>query len=481
MTYPAIIFWILLIWGGFSRKPVLLYLMFGSACITTLAVVPPSITGGVTVLGVSVCAAVFVAKLFFRRSAIKWMFSAMLRFRQLGVLALFMLLSFIGSFIFPRLFSGTAVIPFRPTGDIVLTSPLGPSPANLTQTAYLLLSVITVFAFAYSARDPKFQQQVFKGLLIGAAVVVITGLADMFTNRFGLSGLLTPFRNATYNLLTDDDILGAKRVVGLMPEASVYGPTCLEFAAVLAMLRPYYPEKLQRTVCLVLCLALLFMTYLSTSSTAFVGLAVFAGAYLVDLIRRVTDRRAYGRATVAFEISLGIVIVLLVFIILSFDEKIFDSTIQLVDHLVFDKSGSASYAVRSTWNHVAWQAMLKTGGLGIGLGSARASNWVIAVFSTTGFLGATLMAIFLAQTFLRPRGRDAYANGVARAFKLALVVPLATMTLSTSATDFGIFVAIVFGMITGISAANGRPARRSAPAMHPAIALPSSPDLQPLP
>jgi hypothetical protein len=471
----------LLIWGAFSRKPVLLYLMLCSACVTTLAVVPPSITGGVTVQGVSVCALVFAAKLLLRRSAINWMLSAMLRFRQLGVLALFMLISFLGAFIFPRLFSGTAVIPFRPTGDIVLTSPLGPSPANLTQTAYLLLSVLTVFAIAYSARDPRFQQQVFKALLIGAAVVVLTGLADMFTDRFGLSGLLTPFRNATYNLLTDDDILGAKRVVGLMPEASAYGPTCLDFAVLLVMLRPYYPQRPQRIACLILSLALLLMSYLSTSSTAFVGLAVFGAVYLADLAGRMADRRRYGRASVTQEIAIGGIVILASLLILTFDHKVFDSTIQLFDHLVLDKSGSASFAVRSIWNHVAWQAMLSTGGLGIGLGAARASNWIVAVFSSTGFIGGALMAIFLAQTFLRPRGRDPYANGVTGAYKLALVVPLATMILSASATDFGILIAIIFGMITGISAANARPARRNAPAMHPAIALRSSPDLQPHP
>ncbi len=470
MTYPGIIFWLLLIWGTFSSGPVLLYLLMASMAFGTLAVVPPAITGGTTILPTAVCAAVLVGKLLLNRSAVAWIVTATLRVRMLGLLALFIAVALIGAAFLPHLFAGIPVIPFRPAGAVVIPSPLHASGANFTQSAYLLLSVLTVFAFAYLQRRPGFQKHLCNAMLIGAAVTVATGLADIVAQNVGLQTLLDPFRNATYSLLTDADILGATRIVGLMPEASAYGPLCVSFAAILIVLRSFYETPIQRSLCTLLVLALLMMGWLSISSTAFLCLVTFGAVYVIDWWRRMASRSAAGRRGLSIEFAAGAMILLVFGMLVAFDQAIFKTDVALIKDLIFDKTGSSSYAVRSTWNHIAWQAMLDTWGVGIGVGATRASNGIIAVFSNTGIVGGVIFSFFVLQTFLRRPGANGAAAGLVTSFKLSLAVPLVADVLTATSPDFGVFVGVLIGSVIGLSLLNAKVPVRTGQAAYPASA-----------
>ena len=88
-----------------------------------------------------------------------------------------------------------------------------------------------------------------------------------------MESLLKQFRNADYAYLTTVEIAGVKRVVGFTPEASAYGPICVDFAAGIALLRTLYAEGLQRVLATLVAIGLVVMALLSTSSTAYLGLA----------------------------------------------------------------------------------------------------------------------------------------------------------------------------------------------------------------
>ena len=480
MTLPAVIFWVLLCWSLYKGGPLLLNMVFIALSFGTLSVIPPAVTGGITVLPESICAAAFVGRMLLNRDGFSWMLDAAVRFQKLGILALFMLIALVGAAFLPALFAGTPVIPFRPAGAVVLTSPLHSSAANITQSAYLLLSALMVLAFACASRSAQFQRQILRAILYGAITVVVTGIADMVAQKTGLAALLAPFRNATYSLNIDDTILGAQRIVGLMPEASSYGPLCVSFAALAITLRPFYPTKTQRRFCVALAAALVLLGWLSTSSTAILCLAVLGGIYALDWALRVQHKSALGRSSLNSELYIGMLIVTAVLLFVMFDPSVFQNIIALFNKMILDKTGSSSYAVRQRWNDVAWQAMLDTYGMGIGVGGSRASDGLVAVFSSTGLLGGVIYCGFILQAYLRPAGQVPWNSGMITALKLALLVPLAGSILTGTSPDFGAFIAMMIGTITGLSLSRQRARHDNAPAARRAIQSPVAPDGPPL-
>ncbi|MDE8345433.1 MAG: hypothetical protein POH28_04550 [Acidocella sp.] len=451
MTYPGVIFWVLLLWGAVSRGPVLLYLLMGSLAIGSLAVVPPSLTGGVTIQPDSVCAAVFFVKTICRPHAARWMIDAALRPQKFLLLTMFLLICVVCTIFAPDLFAGIAVMPLRASGGELAPIALHHSAANVSQMGYLSLSAGTALAFAYAAQRPGFLAQIMRGYLVCGFVLVVTGLMDITAQRLGLESLLTPFRNATYSFLIDNVVGGYQRVIGLMPEASAYGPACVSAAAVLAMLRPLYPAGVQRNLCVGLLVALLLLGFLSTSTTAFASIAMFAVIYGADWCRRAASPRAVGRATLPVELAVAGALILAAALVLAFDDALLRGSMAMLDETVFDKTGTTSYLVRSYWNAVSWADVAASYGMGVGVGSTRSSDWVVALVSNTGILGAFTLGMVFLQAFLRNPGHDRQRAGVATALKFAMIIPLAAETVSSPVPDFGLGVAILLGTIAGVS------------------------------
>jgi hypothetical protein len=76
-----------------------------------------------------------------------------------------------------------------------------------------------------------------------------------------------------------------------------------------------------------------------------------------------------------------------------FNAGFFDQFVRPIEAAVINKSTSSSGLERTYWNLKSLQGFVDTSGLGIGLGSSRASSWPIAVLSQLGLLGALMMAI----------------------------------------------------------------------------------------
>jgi len=62
--------------------------------------------------------------------------------------------------------------------------------------------------------------------------------SSTWLSSVGLADLLEPFRNASYGLMLDVEVVGGRRrVVGLMPEARPMAAICIGAAASLGFLR----------------------------------------------------------------------------------------------------------------------------------------------------------------------------------------------------------------------------------------------------
>jgi hypothetical protein len=451
MTYPAFIFWILFLIGAVAGQRTLLILLFSSFAFGSLAVLPPELTAGLSFIPKTMFALLLVVRLM----ALPLFFSPrrlreLARAENLGFLLAFLVISLVTTIFMPRLFAGTIdVIPLR-----VLrfgAAPLMPTPANFTQSVYLSISVMVTFAAALMARAPQFASQFLSAVLIGGAVLFGSGIADMAATALGQSALLDPFRNASYAMITNAEVAGVRRVVGLMSEASSYGSTCVTLAAALVFLRPLYAAGLPRMAATVTAVSLIVMALLSTSSSAYAGVAIFGAANILNVGRRMISASRVGRSGLGLELVAVFVSIVVILAALIVQPEVFDPLLRIVDEIIFNKATSDSYLERSFWNQIGWSAFWSTYGLGVGLGSTRASNYFIAVISNTGFLASGCFFIFLLQTFFRRSFASIQSSELVSALKFTIIPSFGMAALGSATPDFEPWLGLIFGAITGLS------------------------------
>ncbi len=189
-----------------------------------------------------------------------------------------------------------------------------------------------------------------------------------------------------------------------MPEASSFGSACVGTLSLILFMRPLYRSGTEQTLASVALVLLALMTMLSTSSTAIVGFGVLVAVYGADLLVRMLDPSNSRRDQLNVEISIIVLVLFFAFVGFVMKPSLYDPIISMVDKMVFQKTNSDSYAERSLWNRVGWQAFLDSGGIGTGLGSIRVSNWAISILGSTGILGATLLFGISSSSSWPPRG-----------------------------------------------------------------------------
>lgn len=474
MSWPAALLWVLTVLMAFSRGPSLLYLLLISRVFGSLTMLPG---GGTTVLPLTVCGLVFVAKIALQPGNVLRMVEASIDPRRLLLFTAFLAYGVCSALALPRMFAGLfEVIPVSSASfgaDI-----LQPASGNITQSCYMILSFSIAAAFAVIGQSETVRDHYRRAILYSAYAVVVTGLVDLVCFTFGLSALLEPFRTATYALLTDVESDGVKRVVGLMTEASTYGTACVGLLAQLTFMRPLYRPGTEQRLVLVAMGLLAIMAVMSTSSTALVGIGMFGLIYGFDLLVRLINPRNVRRSQINVEIVILILGVIGIFVIFVLKPNLFDPLVSMVDSAVLQKTNTASYVERSMWNRIGWQAFLDSGGLGAGLGSIRTSNWAISILGSTGFLGALLMFGFVIQQLVTtPRDHPQDVLAFTTALKLALLPALAMGMLSSTMPDIGIPSAAMLGLLAATHAPRGaivRAPRSHAPSPDPAggIGLP---------
>jgi hypothetical protein len=453
MNFPALIFWLVIVCSFWARPRTVLVLLLASVPFASLSLLPTAITGGMTLLPQMMFAVVLILKVVAPHAVtLSPKFLNALQLRSLGYLALFLLAGIVATMIMPRLFLGQVVI--FPMRTAYMADLLSPGQANFTQSGYVVLSVMTALAVTLMADEPGFTGTLLKALLAGGMVCVVTGLIDIAAASTGMESLLEPFRNAEYALLTSDTVgAGVRKVVGFTPEASAYGPICVEFAAATGLLRSLYAEGQQRMYATIVAVSLVVMALLSTSSAAYGGLAILGLVYGGNLIRRAAYSSAIGQSGLLGELLVGLGLIIALLFVLIAHADLLNPLLNLIEEQIFNKPLTASFYERSHWNTTAWEAVASTWGLGIGFGSTRTSSWFASVISNTGVIGAAFMGVFLVQTFARRSiSRTPLSAGLLSALKLSLVPALAMAGVESPGPDFGLWMGVVFGAITGIAA-----------------------------
>ncbi|WP_160006275.1 hypothetical protein [Rhizobium sp. 18055] len=449
-SLPIIIFWIAAVLCVIRGPVAIIYLLFLSMPFGAFAVVPPAISAGMTFTPAPMAGLLLIARVFLSLKGLDYLVSLVVRPQRLTLLLAFWLVALFTTVFMPRLLARKVeVIPLK-LDLVTAVVYLEPTSQNISQLCYMTISVLTVCAFAYVLRSPAARAHTLRALYIGATVLVVTGGLDFANQYVPLGAFLEPFRTATYSLLTDAEILGAKRIVGLMPEASAFGSVTVGFLSAIYFFRSASADVgISATRFKVLIVFLLVFVWLSTSSAAYVGLFVFFAAAGLEWLWRgaAIARGSSLRRGMIGELLVLTTLVVVVCLVTVIDASIWTPLLTMLDETILQKNTTSSFEERGTWTSVSWQAFLDSNGLGVGLGGTRASNSVVSLLSNVGLLGGLLYYGFLAVTLLRPLPRgDANSAAYLHGARWSFVAPFATSVLAATTPDFGTFNAFLFAM-----------------------------------
>lgn len=451
-------FWIIALAAMAGGLRPILYLFFCAAPFGSLAVVPTALTGGLTFTPLPIVALLLIVRACLLPGVGAFLVHNLLRPRPLALIGLFWLVAVAATVFMPRLFAGIVlVVPVRVIEGSL--APLAPSIQNISQLFYLTISVATVVAAFVVMRREPLRQTVLHAIMAGAILTIVTGVLDLYAAQLGIEGLLESFRTATYNLLVDAETLGARRVVGLMPEASAFGSICVRYLALLVFLRhAFEPQDRSRRLIGPAIVVLSVFIYLSTSSAAYVGMAVVVAMAIAEwLIRSIAATGRFQRRQVGIDLALASICVLTAACVLVLSPRIGTMLWTSLDEIVFSKGETSSFAERGLWTATALQAAFDTFGLGVGVGGTRASNSLVALLSNVGILGAALYIAFVFVCYLqKARPRDEQGRWILAGCRWALLPGLVVGMLIGTSADFGAAVGFMYGMMLAIGASAPR-------------------------
>ena len=405
--------------------------------------------GGASILALDLTALVLFGMVALSRDGLRQITGTM-RLGQPGFWLLLLGLFCIASALFfPRLFHGQTEVFSLARGEVgmaIISVPLGPSTGNLTQLFRIGLGVLAFMALATAFRRRPDARPVVTAMIVATCVHFALGWLDVIMHAAGLADWLEPIRTANYSMLTESRMGGLKRMVGGFPEASAYGYFTL---ALLGFWLQYWMAGGRSRAAGWMLLAMVVVLLRGTSSSAYVAAAVFgvsfAGlAYLRRLRHRVPRRSAAIWVAVGVLVWLGAIGVFAAY-------QLVDPVTAYLDRALFEKLEGSSGVERMGWNAQAYLNFLETWMMGAGLGSMRASNWLLACLGSIGLIGTGLFTAFLGATaLLREGGEDPERAVVIQALKAACLAQFCAAMLILATPDLGILFFGLAGRAAGL-------------------------------
>nr|WP_320136965.1 hypothetical protein [uncultured Amphritea sp.] len=449
-----VVFWILLIKSFFDGGKGLIKLLFFVMPFGSFAVIPPELTGGTTILAGPIVAMFFVFSQLISINGLNVSVAALSNIKALLLLFLFWLVALLVTLFLPGVFNKEVLIVPVNLKEAYSVELLGYSVQNITQFLYLTISILTVFSIVIYLRCYENYLMLIKAVCSGSVVLIITGFLDLVLNNIGLEYFLDPLRTAEYSLLANSYVGDIKRVVGVMPEASSFGSLCISFMVVLYFFRRCLKQSFLRDLYIpILIVLLLLFVVLSTSSAAYVGLFVFVATCLAEWIFRYffLNKQDFLRRSVKKEFNVAFFMVFCFVLLFLMVPDLFDVVLVLFNEMVFNKMQTSSFDERSMWSMVSLQALYDTYMLGVGLGGTRASSSIVALFSNVGLFGGVIYLLFILKSYMLPV-YDSYLRLFVWSARWSAIPILAVGALVSTTANFGLFLAVLWGIITaGIS------------------------------
>lgn len=435
----------------FSPQPAVTALIASLAFGATAVVILPALGGSSPIISVVfLCALLAIAAL--QRNAIDDLCHVFVRQPIAWLIMVLILYAVVGAVLLPRIFSGetTAFVPVRDEGRVAEVA-LVPVTGNITQSLYFVLGALSFFGLSMLLLKPGTFAAIRIGFFMWANLHVSMGFIDLLGKLGGLGDVLEPIRTASYAMLTNVDVAGFARIAGAYSEASTFGG----MSALLLAFTFTYWRATSDMLAAGFSLALLCLVVLSTSTTAYVVLGILGLVLLLSLAASTWRGRLQEQdliliagALVGLTILVGIVL---------YNNSLLDPFWQMFDEMVLNKATSASAHERSHWNWRSLQSVLDTAGLGIGIGSSRASSWIIAVASQLGVVGTIIMVVLVFEVVRGGSLRyavelDPTTRVTVLSMRAASLTALLTASISGGSADPGLVFFMTLAAVTSLRA-----------------------------
>jgi len=421
---------------GLFRPPTfLVYAFVTSTLLGAAAACNVTAIGGVSIPPAHLLFGFLTIRLLNSRE-IRQKTAATLAFGRPGFwLALTVLLSLVTAFFMPRLFQGaTFVFPVRAQfAGVVL---LEPATSNITQSVYFIADATCFLILSGYAATRNGIRVLLNVALLAAAVNLVFAALDLFTYFTNTTELMEPIRNANYTMLVETDVAGFKRIVGSFVEASSFGGVTMAYFAFTSRL---WLLGFQPRLTLTLTLLSLAATLFATSTTAYVGLAVFLSLTYLDILIRTATRPSTPQMRL-FVVGAPLLLSLAA-VAIALSDTYSVMFRDLLDTFFFNKLSTSSGEERSAWNRMALQSFSDTLGFGFGNGSGRASSFVIAALASLGLFGSALFAMFFVTLFLggsRTSSLSPLEQAACQSAKAMCLAWLITGTVSDPLIELGL-------------------------------------------
>lgn len=366
-------------------------------------------------------------------------------------LLLFTFYGVAGALILPFIFVGAMdVAPLRPifTPDPFATAPLGFTPQNLTSAGYLFTTMLgAVCAFA-AVQTPYAEMRIARIAAVIAIVHAAVGYFSIIVAGTPLVAILDCFRNALYNQV-EQEIGGLARMNGIFAEASSFvGYGFIYFAFVTEL----WLRDIDRRWTGLAALLLLSALVLSTSSTAYIGIAGYAGI----LTLRQMLFPATIRSSKIVTIAIGVLVITVgTLAILVLRPEYFEIVDLVYRHMIVNKSESESGLVRLMWARQGIEAFWVSGGLGVGVGSFRSSSLGTAILGSMGIIGVATYGAQILRV-LQPLRQSTYVKSSNSRIDVGAAAAWTVMAMSIPAfvsapspdpgLNWGLMVGIALGL-----------------------------------
>lgn len=306
-------------------------------------------------------------------------------------------LAVLGALLLPWVFQGVDVhVPLDKDGLAAGPAPLHWSINHFAQALNVALMMVTMLWVAQQHRDPGLGRRVWLGVVAALAVSLLVGLQQ----RLGWNGLMPLWEdfwasNPSYDQKFRSWAGPVPRVAWPFVEAS-YGSAW--YAALFGGFSAMFLANIKRNRTLLGALVALFALGNSLGATGMLTIVLYACAAIVVALG-VAWRQPAIRGALAYRLSLaalvGTCLALATFLVLR-------------HYGLLDDAGGTLRAILARWSGQmlgqqrldadghALKLVVDTWGLGVGMGSNRASSYVATLLGNTGLVG---FALFFAALF----------------------------------------------------------------------------------
>jgi hypothetical protein len=346
---------------------------------------------------------------------------------------LFLAWSTLVTLVAPLLFDGMPIV--TPNARVLIAGM--PTSSNAAQVIYLFLGVCVV---VFLARSPGSGPQ-----LIGLSVGIST-LLSLWRYLHQYAGLPFPegvFDNSPYFAYIETAPNDVPRFRGIMSEpAGLAGASLVTMSYMLP--RSISLRGWRRAGALGIAGAALFLGIVSTSASFVVaGVAVLLIVGLASIFGFLMRWTSLSAVVSLMGCAIVIAAIWVLPIVADF-----------VEATVNDKLTSSSFDERSGADTQSYEVFLDTFGLGVGLGSARASSFFPTLLSATGLIGSLLFAAAVATLIYRGSAVREYRPIVWALVTLLVIKIVAGPDLSDSSGILWMSLGLLSHAVRGADNAN---------------------------